>query len=334
MIHIKSLELRDFQTHKRTKIDFSPHFNVIIGATRSGKSSVVRALDFLLYNNWYEDYQRFGSKYTEIKAVLSNNTTVTRTKSKKINKILLTSNKTKPQRFEAFGTHLPTEVMKTLGVFPIEIDAKEPILANIANQDDPLFLLYSTGTERTKVLSRLSGLHWIDFALKDLNKDRRAKLTTVTFLKEANIKLLTQLKSFKNLDKLGERLSSAQEHLHTIKKFAVLHDRCGTLVAKTTQWKREHRELQALKRVDFPKEVERFQKLIHIHTNILQNLRDKARQLRLNEISLKNIRSHSNQLRSSVEYLEKQIEEEQSRTPICKECGQEIKQEVHIDERH
>ena len=105
MIHIERLSLNDFQTHKNTVIDFSPHFNVIVGSTRSGKSSVVRALDFLLYNNWYEDYQRFGSSKVEIIARLSTGKTVTRTKSSKINKIAIADGK-KIDRFESFGFNL------------------------------------------------------------------------------------------------------------------------------------------------------------------------------------------------------------------------------------
>lgn len=331
MIHINELEIIDFQTHKKTLIKFSPHFNVIVGSTRSGKSSAVRALDFLLYNNWYEDYQRFGSSKSILTAKLSNGKTVKREKGTKVNKITIsqTNNVKAPvERFEAFGTTLPEEVTSTLGVVPIDIGIKDPIFANVANQDDPLFLLYTSGTDRTKVLSRLSGLYWLDYALKDLNLDRRTKSTEVQFLTETNTQLLEKLRVFKNLDDLKEKVRVEKDRLAKVKKLTTLLHNSRVLFSKTNQWKKDYQEMQSLKTINFPVEIARLEKIIHLQSTILQPLQDVGRKLITNGQSLINIKTHLRTLLSSQIELLKQIAEEETKVPVCSQCGQEIKLKV------
>lgn len=327
MIYIEELELIDFQTHKRTIIKFDPHFNVMVGSTRSGKSSVVRALDFLLYNNWYEDYQRFDTKETTVNAKLSNGRLLSRIKSSHINKASITDG-TNTQRFEAFGTSLPAEIIATMGVIPIEIGNKDPILANVANQDDPLFLLYATGTDRTKVLSRLSGLHWLDYALKDLNADRRTKSGETQFLQDANVQLLTKLKSFENIEDLKSALLLVQRSFTRIKKVATLVHASRVLLNKTAQWKKDYQEVQDLKTINFSVECNRLEKLIYIQSEVLHPLQDLSRKLITNTQSLENTKTYQRTLDSSKATIEKQLAEELTKVPICSECGQEIKQRV------
>ena len=329
MISIDELELRDFQTHKITNIKFSPYFNVIVGPTRSGKTSVVRGLDFLLYNNWYEDYQRFDSKYTELTAKLSTGKIVTRQKSLKMNKILITDGKD-VQRFEAFGTTLPSEVTAALGVIPIDIGVKEPIFANIANQDDPLFLLYSTGTDRTKVLSRLSGLHWLDYALRDLSKDRRTKSTEVQFLQETNEQLLVKLSAFKDLKNYRDSLATEQKRLTSLKKIATLQQNCSVLLGRAASWKKDYQMVQELKTINFPEEVARLEKIIYLQSEVLQPMQDLIRKLSAANTSIANTQTYLRTLDASRVELETQIAEEMIKVPVCETCGQEIKMVEHV----
>ncbi len=328
MIYIEELELNDFQTHKKTSIKLSPYFNVIVGPTRSGKSSAVRGLDFLIYNNWYEDYQRFGSSKVVITAKLSTKNVIIREKSDKLNRITLKDASGGIQRFEAFGTTLPSEITSAIGIVPIEIGTKEPIYANVANQDDPLFLLYSSGTDRTKILSRLSGLHWLDYALKDLNTDRRTKSGEIQFLQEHNVQLLEKLKAFKNVDTLKEKLRNTKETLDRVKKVSTLLQSSRVLITKTAQWKRDYQEVQKLKTIDFPTEISRIEKLIYVQSEILQPLQDLNRKISTNDQLLVNTHAQLRTLTSSQITVEKQIEEEANKVPVCSECGQEIKQKV------
>lgn len=328
MIYIEELELLDFQTHKKTTVKLSPYFNVIVGPTRSGKSSAVRALDFLLYNNWYEDYQRFSSSKTVITAKLSNGKVIVREKSDKINRITIKDAKNAPQRFEAFGTSLPTEVTSTVGVIPIDIGTKEPIFANVANQDDPLFLLYASGTDRAKILSRLSGLHWLDYALKDLNLDKRTQSGQVQLLSDNNVQLLEKLKAFKNIEVFRNQLQSARDTLTRVKKISTLLQSSRVLISKTAQWKKDYQEVQKLKTIDFPTEISRLERIIKIQTDILQPLRELNNRISTNKQSLESTQVTLKNLSSSIVTLEDFVIEEEKKAPVCSECGQEINQSV------
>jgi exonuclease SbcC len=328
MIHLKELVVNDFQTHVNTKIELHPNFNVIVGSTRSGKSSIVRALDFLLYNNWYEDYHRFDAvRPAEIIAKLSTGKTVIRQKSLKVNKILILEGKD-TQRFEAFGTTLPSEVTAALGIIPIDIGVKDPLFANIANQDDPLFLLYSAGTDRTRVLSRLSGLHWIDYALRDLSKDRRTKSTEVQFLQETNEQLLEKLRAFKNIKDYRDTLATEQDRLTRVKKVSTLLQKSRVLLSRTASWKKDYQMVQNLKTINFPVEVARLEKLIYLQSDILQPLQDTIRKLATNNLSINNTQTYLRTLAETKASLEAQIVEELTKVPTCEACGQEIRQHV------
>lgn len=328
MIHIERLDVQDFQTHKKTSIEFSPYFNVIVGSTRSGKSSLVRALDFLFYNNWYEDYLRIGSTNPAvITAKLSNGKVVVRTKSDRTNKVDVITGENK-ERFESFGLTLPNEVIAALGILPVDIGTKDPIMANIANQDDPLFLLYVTGTERTKILSRLSGLHWLDYALKDLNKDRRAASGDIQALQDTNVQLLVRLKDFDAISSFKARLAIERERLSKIKNIGSLAQAGSVLVTKTQLWKRDYQEVQSLKTIDFVKEIALLERVIKLQLDLLSPLQDLSRKLSTNVQSLKNISINLDSLNIDQENIRLQIEIESTKIPTCTTCGQELKQKV------
>lgn len=323
MIYIKSITLENFQTHKHTQIDFSPNFNVIVGPTRSGKSSAVRALDFLLYNNWYEDYQRFYSNSSIITAKLSDGKTIVREKSRKINKLTIISANGAEQRFESFGTSYPAEVIEAIGVTPVDIGTKDPILANVANQDDPLFLLYATGTDKTKALSRLSGLHWIDFALKDLNVDRHSNTKSIQLLKDTNVQLAEKLKYFQRLPTIRQQFEVEKARLQKLKQIDLMAQYGKQLVAKTSQWKVSYQEIQRLKQIDFAVEKNRLENIIRA-TEILQALKDLERKLMTNQYSTVNVQNLIKQSRDNRQSVESQIAVELSRIQICPACNQEI----------
>lgn len=327
MISIQKLELEDFQTHRKTTIELSPNFNVIVGCTRSGKSSVVRALDFLFYNNWYEDYQRFDTPHASITATLSNGKIITRTKSDRLNKIAIKTS-SNIERFESFGLTLPPEAIAALGVLPIDIGTKDSIPANVANQDDPLFLLYSTGTDRTKILSRLSGLHWIDYALKDLNKDRREKTSEVHLLQEANEQLLSKLKTFKNLSNLRESLKCIQDKSSALSSLQRITDTGTSLVEKMRRWKLANQELQKLKTINYQVAIPRLERIIQLKetTEKLAHVKDRLSTI---DVTLATLQSQIQRLRTSVNTVESEIRQ----IPICPECGQESQQEIHHEQK-
>ena len=123
---IAKVQLKNFQSHKDTFIELSPRFNCIIGAGHSGKSSLVRALGFLFYNDWHNCFARFG-EVAEVIATLENGTVITRIKGEGVNKVIVNG-----VVFENFGSTLPEEVSNALGITPLQIDADQFVKLNVS----------------------------------------------------------------------------------------------------------------------------------------------------------------------------------------------------------
>jgi len=47
---IKYLQIQNFQSHKDSLLEFDPGVNVIVGSSDSGKTAVIRALRWLVWN--------------------------------------------------------------------------------------------------------------------------------------------------------------------------------------------------------------------------------------------------------------------------------------------
>jgi len=323
MVYIQELRLINFQTHVDTRISFSPNFNCLIGPTRSGKSSIVRALNFLLYNDWYEDYLRFGSAHASVIAKLSTKVIVARHKGEGLNRIVVKTPDGKSQRFDNFGFTLPKEVAELLGSLPIDIGNKNPLYVNVANQDDPLFLFYEAGPDRAKVLSRITGLYWIDYALKDLNLDRRTKSSEIQLLKETNINLTTKIKEFTDIDLYKEIIEVEKDRLAKLKYIESLYQRASRLQNETVKWKLDYQKLQELKKINFNKEILRLEKLIK-STELFNKLRDIQRLLNNNESSIINTKTYISKLSTSKIELKDKLLEEVKRTPTCEYCGSSV----------
>ncbi|HAA42512.1 MAG TPA: chromosome segregation protein SMC, partial [Ruminiclostridium sp.] len=82
MIRIEEIIIENFQSHKNTKITFKDGLNVIIGASDHGKSAIIRAIKWVLYNEPRgSDYIRQGANYARVTLKMSNGYTIIRERS-------------------------------------------------------------------------------------------------------------------------------------------------------------------------------------------------------------------------------------------------------------
>ena len=65
---LKSLKIRNFESHRNTQLNFHPGVNVIVGESDQGKTAILRALEWVLFNrplgediksNWLEDINTY-----------------------------------------------------------------------------------------------------------------------------------------------------------------------------------------------------------------------------------------------------------------------------------
>jgi exonuclease SbcC len=165
--------LEDFQAFEKGEFALSPNLNILVGVSNVGKSSVARALSLILFNKWDKSWCRFGAKYCRVTIETDTGITVIREKGLQVNRYILQLPGQAEQLFESFGVTTPEAVQQALRIHEVQIDATDSLNLQLAGQMDSLFLLSQTGSYRAKVLGKLSGATFLDYAIRELNKDKR-----------------------------------------------------------------------------------------------------------------------------------------------------------------
>ncbi|AYO30533.1 hypothetical protein D2962_07770 [Biomaibacter acetigenes] len=90
MSYIKSIKLVNFQSHKNTEISLDEGLTVILGPTDQGKSAIIRALKWVLYNEPRgTDFITVGCKYCRVTLEMSNGTVIIRERDGNKNRYIL-----------------------------------------------------------------------------------------------------------------------------------------------------------------------------------------------------------------------------------------------------
>lgn len=174
MKYIKRVVLENFQSHKYTEIEFDQYLNVIVGPSDHGKTAIIRALKWALFNEPSGDFFiREGEKECSVTVIFSDNTKVKRFRSKSKNAYYLYDEKGEEMIFEGFGTNVPQEIIDKTSMRKVVLDSSQSNSINISEQLEGPFLLSEKNATRANAIGRLVGVHIVDDALKDTLKDIR-----------------------------------------------------------------------------------------------------------------------------------------------------------------
>ncbi|MFA5934986.1 MAG: AAA family ATPase [Candidatus Paceibacterota bacterium] len=193
---IQSIEISNFQSHKQTELIFDPGLNIIVGSSDAGKSAVLRALRWVIWNRPSGDSLRsyWGGK-TSVKATF-NNGSIERSKDKAEEYII--NDKTS---LKAFGLSIPDEVSALHNLTEI----------NVQGQMDSSYLLSSTPGEIAAHFNKVAGLDKIDRAQQNVEKEIRSLTSDIKYKTAEQEKLNTQLESFEYLEKYEIKLEILEE---------------------------------------------------------------------------------------------------------------------------
>lgn len=174
---LRRLTLHNFQSHQDTTLDLSSGVNIIVGASDVGKTSVIRALRWLYYNQPRgTGFIRMGTSECWVEVETEDQVIIRRYRNEATRKngYLLVPPGQDPMIFEKLGTAVPEEVKQALGVEEMVIDQDVVMNLNIAYQLDGAFLLENPGTTRAKAIGRLGDAHIVDAAQREIQRDLRA----------------------------------------------------------------------------------------------------------------------------------------------------------------
>lgn len=158
---IKSLHIKNFQSHSNTNLVLHPGVNVIIGESDTGKSAILRALSWLVRNK--VDDKSFRSNWggkTDVEIRFDDGNEVSRTQDKDNCYYLVNPDTGTDEEYKAFRSDIPEDIVEALNMD----------ILNMSYQFDPPFLLSDSSGEVAKTLNKIADLNDIDTSISNIRK--------------------------------------------------------------------------------------------------------------------------------------------------------------------
>lgn len=203
MNYISKIIINNFQSHKHTEIELDKGLNVIVGPSDQGKSAIIRAVKWVLFNEPLGTFFiREGEKECSVTLQFFDGERLTRIRSKNKNLYVFVDKNNKESVFEGFGSEVPQPIMDIIGIKKIYLDGKQSSLINIGEQLEGPFLLSEKTSTRANAIGRLVGVHIVDQAISGVLKDIRNLNINIKSNEEKLKEYSKQLKQFNYLDDL------------------------------------------------------------------------------------------------------------------------------------
>lgn len=226
---LEKLTIVNFQAHKRLEINFDKHITTVVGPTDSGKSSVIRALNWIGKNDIRGDqFIKYGEKETQVSLVVDNKT-ITRIKSNKENKYLLDE-----KVFDAVSTNVPPEIAKVLNLAS----------CNFQSQHDSCFWLNDSPAEVSRQLNSVINLEIMDEVMAEVNVSLKRKKTEDDITKEKIKKIRDELVKTDYIFELDENLVDIEK---ANKSLELLEKTTNSINALVTEFELKEQEKKGLK---------------------------------------------------------------------------------------
>jgi exonuclease SbcC len=175
---IKSVQIQNFQSHRDTDLEFSPGVNVIAGSTDSGKTAILRAINWVINNRPLgEGFIHTGQKESEVTLIVDGKDSeigVVRGKGGSLNEYLIVPDNGENLKLESFGTETPQEVTSVLNLSEL----------NVQNQLEPYFLVLDSPGQVALYVRKVTGLDDIDKVVSSLTSNIKTKENEIGSLKK------------------------------------------------------------------------------------------------------------------------------------------------------
>jgi len=165
---LERLQIKNFQNHELKRVRFDPQVTAIVGPSDAGKSSILRALKWLVMNRPRGDgFVRHGEKTCSVDLWVD---------SRKISRTRGPDNtyRIEGKELAAFGTDVPEDVQNAVRMDDV----------NFQGQHDPPFWFGLTPGELGKKLNGIVDLSLIDHTMKRLSSRLRSLKTEKAVVEE------------------------------------------------------------------------------------------------------------------------------------------------------
>jgi exonuclease SbcC len=228
---IKTLHIANFQSHKDTLIEFDPGVNIIVGASDSGKTAIIRALRWLITNRPSGD--AFRSMWGGDTSVMMDN--ITRVKGKNKNGYTYDENE-----YQAAGADVPESVAQALNFSDLSWQG----------QMDSPFLLSASSGEVARALNEVADLDKIDSTLSNANRMIRDNRAALLASGQQVSAILAELTRFVGLDKRLALCAKLKEQERRADALEELAERGDALLADVGRAENEKAKFKNLSQAE------------------------------------------------------------------------------------
>ncbi len=208
---LKNIHIRNYQSHRDTTLEFHKGTNIIVGPSDSGKSAILRALNWIINNKPAGDAFRSHWGGPTSASIKTSESSICRYRDKE------NSYEINGKVLKGFGQNVPEEISKAINIQE----------TNTQRQMDSPYLLSETAGEIARQLNQIVDLEVIDTSVANVIKWSRQKLTEIQSQEELIQDLEDDLKKLPDLDsieilvtsieKLEEDLCSSSQQVSTIR---------------------------------------------------------------------------------------------------------------------
>lgn len=248
-IYFSKVEINGFQSHEQTIIEFDETgLNVLVGETNSGKSAVLRAILWCLYNDPKgTDFIMTGKTSVSVKITFSDGSSIERKRTKtSAGQYIVTDAAGTSTTYKGFSNDIPAEVANEHQMPEIKLTKDLKTKLNVSSQLEGPFLVGESNLSKANIIGRIVGTQAVDEAIKELN---RGILSNNRALKEEQRRIdnwQKQLIAYKDLEsqrrhieevelviEAKEKLEQELEQLHELNaKFTVNRKRTEEALSK------------------------------------------------------------------------------------------------------
>lgn len=258
---ISKLILKHFQAHKDSELSLVPGYNVIVGPSGVGKSSILRAIYYLFHNapRTIDFTTRPDDKSFSIEAEVDGKV-IKRVKGDGHNEYWMDSSK-----WEDFGTNIPSQILDTTKIKSAAFDDSLEFDLQIHRQHDSPFLLTETGSVKLKFLNRLANIHLIDICLKNLLSEQRELNGTINTLEGTISQLQSEVATETTLHTIERGLSLMEQKIEYLKLQKAHLDKLNMLRIRIQKWEADSKIIQQkltlIQRIDIPLAIQKMEVL-------------------------------------------------------------------------
>jgi len=229
---IKKLEIKNFEPHKHTVLEFGPGLNVIHGRSNNGKSATLRALELAAYGVWAAGENkksgihgpvRIGEKFVEVFVESSRGSVYSKRGSKGINEWKIKDSKGGDLELTNPGSGSIPQAQEVLGLKSVDV-AGQSIRFNWSDQRDKHFLIDEVEEKSSSpsfvaaILDEVGGLSGCEDLVRSLASDKSSSEQQMRQSAEEVESFNEDLKEYENIDKELESINKAESLLDESEK--------------------------------------------------------------------------------------------------------------------